>query len=392
MRHINAKTISLLSFILLVALISAGIGMISGQRNWAPMRVSNEMFDAAKSFYRTGRVLPDTGYFRRRGYAPDQRYLVNRPDDVMEGFIAVTRLDAAAVLYVVDLLDVNGDVLHSWSIDYSKLVENGEPLQYTHATKVMPDGSLLVSFDAGHAMARLDQCGGTMWARTDQTYHHTFQADPDGVWTWRALLSDSSDDQKLYRFDPETGEGLETIDVIDDIVNASPRNALITAIPEGYIFHRDTPSPSGIDLFHPNDIEPLSASMADAFPQFSVGDLLISLRNLNLVGVLDRETHEFLWASRGPWYEQHDPDWQPDGTMAWTASERIVADPAQTTRGVLEPTIAFLADGRLMMVMRGSNAKRHEHQIIKRDVANTKGAGLTRKQAFGPDDRKQRIG
>jgi len=47
--------------------------------------------------------------------------------------------------------------------------------------------------------------------------------------------------------------------------------------------------------------------------------------------------------------------WQPDGRLQWRASERIVADPKKTTRGVVEPTIARLADDSLLMIMRGSN-------------------------------------
>jgi BNR repeat protein len=47
--------------------------------------------------------------------------------------------------------------------------------------------------------------------------------------------------------------------------------------------------------------------------------------------------------------------WRPDGRLAWTASERICGDPARSTRGMVEPTIAELADGSILMVMRGSN-------------------------------------
>jgi hypothetical protein len=43
------------------------------------------------------------------------------------------------------------------------------------------------------------------------------------------------------------------------------------------------------------------------------------------------------------------------GTIAWTASERICGDPARTSRGMIEPTIAELSDSSLIMVMRGSN-------------------------------------
>jgi len=50
--------------------------------------------------------------------------------------------------------------------------------------------------------------------------------------------------------------------------------------------------------------------------------------------------------------------WRADGRIAWTASERIVGEPDRTTRGLIEPTIAELADGSLIMVMRGSNDAR----------------------------------
>ena len=52
--------------------------------------------------------------------------------------------------------------------------------------------------------------------------------------------------------------------------------------------------------------------------------------------------------------------WRPDGRLSWTASSRVVGDPNRTTRGVVEPTIAELEDGRLLMVMRGSNDIRPE--------------------------------
>ena len=46
---------------------------------------------------------------------------------------------------------------------------------------------------------------------------------------------------------------------------------------------------------------------------------------------------------------------QPDHKIKWTCSERISLTPDKTTRGLIEPTIAELADGAILMVMRGSN-------------------------------------
>ncbi len=52
--------------------------------------------------------------------------------------------------------------------------------------------------------------------------------------------------------------------------------------------------------------------------------------------------------------------WSEDGRLCWSCSERVCGDPERTTRGLVEPTIAELADGRLMMVMRGSNDAHNE--------------------------------
>jgi len=52
--------------------------------------------------------------------------------------------------------------------------------------------------------------------------------------------------------------------------------------------------------------------------------------------------------------------WRDDLTIAWDLSGMVIADPERSTRGLIEPTIARLADGRLLMVMRGSNDARPE--------------------------------
>lgn len=47
--------------------------------------------------------------------------------------------------------------------------------------------------------------------------------------------------------------------------------------------------------------------------------------------------------------------WRNDGSLAWTCGQRVVGDPARSTRGWIEPTLAQLDNGDLMMIMRGSN-------------------------------------
>lgn len=45
-------------------------------------------------------------------------------------------------------------------------------------------------------------------------------------------------------------------------------------------------------------------------------------------------------------------------TLEWEMSEPIRGDPERATRGMDEPTVEFLEDGRLLMILRGSNSRR----------------------------------
>jgi hypothetical protein len=49
-----------------------------------------------------------------------------------------------------------------------------------------------------------------------------------------------------------------------------------------------------------------------------------------------------------------------DNELRWEMSELVRGDPSRSTRGMDEPTIAFLEDGRLLMVLRGSNDRAPE--------------------------------
>ena len=70
------------------------------------------------------------------------------------------------------------------------------------------------------------------------------------------------------------------------------------------------------DFMHLNDVDVLTEELAPAFPLFEAGDLLLSLRNLNLLMVIDPETQKVKWTRTGPFLRQHDPDFLPDGRIS----------------------------------------------------------------------------
>ncbi|WP_207787695.1 arylsulfotransferase family protein, partial [Candidatus Thiosymbion oneisti] len=61
---------------------------------------------------------------------------------------------------------------------------------------------------------------------------------------------------------------------------------------------------------HPNKVDILSRDLADSFDGFEEGDLLISMRNMNLVFVFRPKTSKILWYRCGLTSLQHDPTFQ----------------------------------------------------------------------------------
>ena len=72
------------------------------------------------------------------------------------------------------------------------------------------------------------------------------------------------------------------------------------------------------DVLHANtvvELGPETAGVAALPPAFASGRLLVSLREIDVVAVVDPESSEVVWARRGPWRAQHEPSLLPTGRL-----------------------------------------------------------------------------
>jgi hypothetical protein len=69
-------------------------------------------------------------------------------------------------------------------------------------------------------------------------------------------------------------------------------------------------------MLHVNDIKILEKRVAGKFPLFKVGDIMVSMRNLNLIVVIDQSTKKIKWSMTGPYIRQHDPDFLDNGRIS----------------------------------------------------------------------------
>ena len=174
-------------------------------------------------------------------------------------------------------------------------------------------------------MARLNSCGKVLWTLPKGNHHSIARGRNGSFWVPGVSQKRRSESDQYPNGFPgldgrkvwvdrilhvsRDGKVLNEINVLDVLY----ANGLERYIPKVLGGKRPRPKKISADLTHLNDVEPLSPSMADAYPLFEAGDLLVSLRVLSLVFVFDPDTKEVKWHSSDPFIYQHDPDFVGDG-------------------------------------------------------------------------------
>jgi hypothetical protein len=202
------------------------------------------------------------------------------------------------------LIEADGSVVHRWVIKYTEIwpkrdiLRDAVPLTdwnvFLHGMEALPDGSIVFNFDAGESLVKMDRCGRVKWKLGDGIHHSVFLAE-DGTF-WVPLGNNIAQISA-------TGERLQII---------NPTKIIRKNDLHGLFYIRDLQTA----LIHPNDVEILSEQDAPAFPLFEAGDILYSMRDVNLIMVFDPDTEVVKWYQHGPWLRQHDPDFLPDGTIS----------------------------------------------------------------------------
>jgi hypothetical protein len=312
-----AKNVALVSATVLLGLFSFLAGLwFQDKKPWPHAHVYEAISTVVRAV-KQGAILPKNVLVEPLGSPTRDAFAPEPGATLAPGYRAVMGYLPELGSYGIRLVDERGATLHRWRLDYAAIDPDGPSNgnDAPHAMHLFPDGSALVNFDHGDAMARFDACGRVMWKRAGH-FHHAFGPAEDGsVWTWRGETSSEDQYQYLVRFDPRTGRTLQEIGLIEEVL-ATPAARIVFEVAREYKFVHRRAGTEVDDLFHPNDVEVLTAAMAPAFPGMRAGDLLLSFRNNDLVAVLDPRTKALRWHANGPWVRQHDPDFNPDGRIS----------------------------------------------------------------------------
>lgn len=218
------------------------------------------------------------------------------------------------------LIDMNGNLVHEWCRSYAEVwgakaaarCPQSENLVYFDKVRLLPNGDLIAIYICvgdtpwGYGMVKLDRDSQVIWKYLAHT-HHDFDIAPDGrivalthdftsdtmkgfehlarprLNDWVAILSPDGQEQKKV-----------------DITRALTRSRYFRLL-------QWIPHFARADPLHTNSVEYITAEKARNFPFGKAGQVLLSFREPGVVAVLDVETEEIVWATRGPWLGQHSP-------------------------------------------------------------------------------------
>lgn len=232
------------------------------------------------------------------------------------------------------LIDADGRVLHEWGRPFSSVwdktaaARNPVPDDHTHFHKahLFPNGDLLAIYTGvgdspyGYGLVKLDRNSNVVWKNL-QHFHHDFDIDEDGriyglTQEYRKTpVSDATHlkppllDEFLVVLSAD-GETLKQVSLLDALDRSDYRR-LLWRIPF-YTLE---------DPLHTNGVEVLTrekaARLAEKVPAAAEGQVLLSLRELDggTIALLDLRQERLVWATRGQWLSQHDPDILPNGNI-----------------------------------------------------------------------------
>ena len=177
-----------------------------------------------------------------------------------------------------------------------------------HNTGVMDavkydNGDLLVvyhfdnTFPYAGGMARVDRRGSLIWHRRDYAHHSLSMVDSSHVWVPGQRLEQKDNCVALLdvaRLIDGTGAVVREVEVTAAVATSPwERNMRI--------FHDNWCDPT-----HMNSVHEVGLVGGEGDGLFKTGDLIVSLRNLNAFGILDRDSHHLNHVVRGSFRAQHD--------------------------------------------------------------------------------------
>jgi hypothetical protein len=319
-----------LLFFCSLCLASYGVGTVTAWQQVFPFTVVRDATAAARAYLQV--YAPEDRLVDRELSAPTIRRPLTADDGrrlLVAGGVDFLSGESSTGHTLAWIMDRQGTIEHIWEYDpaiWSDLQHvEAAPLKsevYPVGLHLFADGSLLASFQGKNCwpyaigMAKFDRDSRLLWKK-ELLSHHWFSVGEDGrIYTGAMRITNSPVRLGETAAEITSPDGRITEDVIlvldsnGDLLDEIP--VLPALIEGGWIGLFQGATDDNInartgDPTHLNDVRVVSASEAAGSDRLSPGDLLVSFRSLNAVGLLDPSTRQFKWMHAGAAIRQHCP-------------------------------------------------------------------------------------
>ena len=223
--------------------------------------------------------------------------------------------------YSIQLVNIeNGKTIKKWIANLDRITEltkigknsltkwqSVNVLRHPIMTK---DSSIIA--ETGYSLVKLDKSSNIEWVKSNYISDHSIEFDhEENIWIsgrrfaskLKGFFIDDIDedlksifrDDLIMKIDPKNGDVFFEKSVIQILKD----NNLYDLVAGNYEYAN-----SRIDPIHLNDVQP--ALIDGDF--WKKGDLLLSSRHLSTVFLYRPSENKVLWYKKGPWLNQHDPD------------------------------------------------------------------------------------
>ncbi|MGA1874829.1 MAG: aryl-sulfate sulfotransferase, partial [bacterium] len=242
------------------------------------------------------RSLPYVSVGTEGTHGSGQNVVINEAQNTYSGLNLYTSSHADEAY----LIDMAGNVLHSWDLSrtkiWSKIAKKiTTPIDGWRIAKVYPNLDLLAVYES-LGLIKLDKNSQLLWVYSEAA-HHDVWIDPSG--DLYVLI------QKIEKH-PKLNENVPVINDYIAILDSAGEEKAIFSLLE--IIHKSNYSfllpvinnldeKAPIDLLHTNSIQVFDGGLARKSGNlFKKGNILISVRNLSTIFIIDLESEQIVFA------------------------------------------------------------------------------------------------
>ncbi len=246
------------------------------------------------------------------------------PLNAERGFTLYTSGEGA----VARLISMTGSKVHEWSIPYSKVwkrdaaaVQDPQPdnLIFLRQARLLPNGDLIAIYEAaghvpsGYGMVKVDKTSAPLWSYL-QRVHGGFDMAPDGR-IFALTQSIREDKMPAIALKPPfmedflvvlSADGKETAKL--SLVEALARSRYASLL-------KQPADPIQADPLGTNSVQYMGDVDVKGVPGDNAGRVLVSFGALGVIAVVDMDSRQVIWATKGAWKGQREADALPEGDI-----------------------------------------------------------------------------